>query len=482
MHYMGGHLRYRTNYQPCFGYFKILQPYVDSTAAQQVIGRAAWVSGDDETAALAINHILPSATPSLLNVVDAFRSDWTNANPILADHVAAHYLLKASQLLKGGDGTQAKRWLVAAAALRSMDLYANYWLLRSMSLQGAQTDQYLQNLWNFAESAILPSSSDLVPFMTRTVPVLVSEGIWSSDQLERVISIWIWKYSRSRAIESMLQSFCDGAAENSKWCRYLGELYYRRNDWGHSEQAYLKALTPSPSDPESALRLRQVKNHARGEQQSSVTPDDAVNEARVADLLQVQPSALNLGTDQMKFGGFEQWADPAFHYEWVWSDMSGSPDFDAALFLGGMDDFLATEGNYSVRIDGLWQRPESGPDPSRAGYWTAKDLELLPGETWALTFSYRTSGSEDKASIWLTAHAGKIPEELFLPGTQGAWHQSTASLVTMVKHLLPSDPYFAIGEQTRYGLIRSLYEGSILRGMDSYQTGLQPGNKLHLRM
>ncbi|MBK8047805.1 MAG: hypothetical protein IPK16_12145 [Anaerolineales bacterium] len=161
---------------------------------------------------------------------------------------------------------------------------------------------------------------------------------------------------------------CANQDSSNRWCQLVAE---RATRLGEGAQGAVAELSPqSATDTASLLTQLGVPN---------ATPGKSI----------------------YRHGAVETWSGLASAAEWGWYDMSVPPEFNAALFAGGIDSWQPFAGDNAARVDGVWQMPDTGADLARAGYWAVPTTSVAPGAAWLLSFAYRTSGAEPSASVWI---------------------------------------------------------------------------------
>ncbi|MBK8047806.1 MAG: hypothetical protein IPK16_12150 [Anaerolineales bacterium] len=315
-----------------------------------------------------------------------WKATWESREDEWQDSLAVRYRARAADAIAADDQRNATLWLDAALSLHPGDLYANYYRRQFNDAgQDAENDPYLQRLQQFTEAGLLPLPQQLAEYTLAVAPKLVADGIWTPEQLVRAARVWVWQYPESPALAAMLDAQCSTQSAGDQWCQLAAERTARIRAGEASAQE-------SPPSLEPLLAKLGIQ--------------DAV-----------------VGSSTFKHGAIETWSKPEVDAEWKWSNMVNAPNFNAALFLGGVDPWQPFAGENAVRVDGLWQTPDTGANPARAGFWSVPTQTLPAGSAWLLSFAYRTSGDEPSSSVWLSGQPSAIPPELYLLSTAGEWRQ-----------------------------------------------------------
>ncbi|MBK8047807.1 MAG: hypothetical protein IPK16_12155 [Anaerolineales bacterium] len=341
----------------------------------------------------------------------------------LRDVLAARYLLLAKTAIAADDQSRALQWLDAVLDLYPDDLYANYY--RRLFTRSSQDtdDPHLPLLQHFTEAGLLPSSPKVAEFTIAVAPKLVADGIWTPEQLVRAARLWVWKSPGSPALAILLDAQCADQSAGDQWCRLAAE----RSERLRASESLTQVGATAPATPPSLAPL----------------------------LTELGISDAGVGPSTFKHGAIETWSDPAVAAEWKWSSMVNAPNFNEALATGGIDSWQPFAGEHALRIDGLWQAPDTGPNPARSGYWSVPTQTLPAGSAWLLSFAYRTSGDEPSATVWLGANPASTRRSLRCraPTAHGGKRGSCWS--TRVQPTLGCGHFCAIGESRQSGLMRS---------------------------
>ncbi len=318
----------------------------------------------------------------------AWKTTWEVERKSTQEVLVERNLSRAAGALSDGDEAGAIRWLDAVLAARPDDLYANYHRFKLEADQnGDSAKEHLRRLQQFTEGALLPPNQQIAAYAMEVAPALVADAIWTSAQLQRAAAAWMWRYPDLQGLGALLDEHCTDKPEDASWCLLAGERTNRLAD-----------------------------------SQTIVAPTDS------AYLLSELGLDGALGPSVYQHGAVETWSDPATAQAWVWNNLAGPPNFDQALYLGGVDTWQPFAGEDALRVDGVWQMQESGSTRARAGYWAQPATTIEPNEVWLLSFAYRTRGNDSTASIWLGGQLGVLPSDLFLPGTGGEWRYEAVLL------------------------------------------------------
>jgi len=457
----------------------------DSLSARWGLGRAALVAGDAASAADALESLSGGVEHNPLlyhDALTAFSYDGRSAEVIalyeavpppertraVSDTVALAYL----DLVTGRQGDKGIRrqkegetrgLLGQVKELRPGDLYANYHLWKEArqgsDLQAARA--YSETLTYFPLEAINPGDERVLDYVVEVIPNLLEEGLWERDKMLNVASYLVWQHNGATGVERLLERLVERYPTEPDWPFYLAELYHRRGDLGRAEAVYRQVLAVDPNYARAYLRLgmvvganRQGLGEVAGwyEDYRDLVPDDllalkrltevygalgrphgAVREELeaktgdrciVAELLGVPVRSVELGSNLVENGGFEDWDDARPTGWWV-SDMATGDPWNKGLFVEGADQFISWEGTAS-RIVGLWRQRREWKEPARSGYWYSSSNDYTSQDksvVYVLSFYYYTKELPDRAlNVWIQRDQEEQP--LFnqrLPSTDGHW-------------------------------------------------------------
>jgi len=327
------------------------------------------------------------------------------------------------------------------------------------------------------------------PYLASLTVKLEEYGIWGRDEISNMVSFLVWQEEWGQA-EEVLDYMSNRYPDEPLWAFYRGEIYDRRGDWEKAAEAYERVIKMEPGYAEAYLRMGWMyERKAIGDKQQAISDLDAaaiwygryrelasedlvglkrlmevykrlgrLEEARllqkewevrtddkriVAEVLGIGEDDFELGENLVKNGGFEEGKlEPRW---WGWLPMVDGRDYNAASFVGGVDEFEAYEGVRALRIDGFWIQRKPELQWARAGYWYGyqkdgiqlkswanwykeKAIELKSNTLYLLSFYYKTKHlREGNAAVWISSN----PEVLFandymLPNTDGSWRRFVA--------------------------------------------------------
>jgi hypothetical protein len=149
------------------------------------------------------------------------------------------------------------------------------------------------------------------------------------------------------------------------------------------------------------------------------------NKEYIAELLKIKVSDIFLGEELVTNGMFEQHINASdTPVGWKLSFMTDRSHWNRAVFVVGTDSNRAFNGNYSLRIDGVYVEQQTGRAPARAGLWHGS-IKVAVGEPYVISFVFRTEQTSDRAaSLWISAEPDFFGER-FLPNTGGDWRRAT---------------------------------------------------------
>lgn len=328
--------------------------------------------------------------------------------------------------------TEQEAFVQGVERLRPSDLLVAYRQIVSGGLD-TQPAKLRDQFVYFSRESILPASQTILPRLFQIVPQLIEQNIWSPEFAERIVRLWVWRYPNAVGLDSLLESLIALSDDNLRWRLLLGELYTRWDKWTLAEEQYESILEFAADEQRAVAFLCSMQERPAETTGVAALPNCASSTdistedvLLAASLLQIGPEEIELSRELISMGDMESWMEASPTSDWSWSDMAGPPNWNEALYIVGRDNFWSYQENYSVRIDGLWEKLESGDSGARYGI-RHTEFALRPGETWLVAFSYRTEGvGEDRASsqgpsIWLTPDPVPFSGDQFLPSTHGIW-------------------------------------------------------------
>ena len=188
------------------------------------------------------------------------------AHQVITNAVAVAYLHSAQSRLSAGDDEQAQKLLQEAIAANPGDVYANYYLWRS-AIAAGETEKaasYHQQLVRFPAVAAIVGDERLLNSACEIVPRLLSEGIWSLEQTQNVLSYWIWKHPESSCIARILEKLSRERPQEAIWLFYLGEMHQRLGQIEPAQEYYRQAVALNVQD--AAFQAQQRLSEVRSEQ------------------------------------------------------------------------------------------------------------------------------------------------------------------------------------------------------------------------
>lgn len=265
-----------------------------------------------------------------------------------------------------------------ALVLRPEDLYLNVylWQYSKMSQKVNLTNPIRSKLKYFSNSAIEPSNVRILSYTAKAILQLYEYGVWSREEVARVIAYLIWKHSDAVEIELLLKTLSMHYPTESIWSDLAVELVQRK------------------------------------EQKSSLVP------TRLA--LNISKAGNNLVRDT-KFNSFNEIARAKGNVFWHWGLWQGKENSDA-LFMGGTDYF---ESDSALRLTNLWLRPtQVNTIPPYAEY-VSEGIILDPNVEYVLALRYKTdqlgSATAFVALLDYTATPHFVFTHTTLPPTMGDW-------------------------------------------------------------
>ena len=383
--------------------------------------------------------------------------------------LAVNYLKRAEAVQDRNLDLAARFW-ERALAVDPGNLFAAYQLWRFHRHLGDVTgaEEIAARLRRFGPEAVAVRA-DLdfrrPRYQAQAMARLVEEGLWTPGALERVVADQVARFAEGLEglmVEQLLRELAARRPGLLPWDFYLAELAQRRGEWLRAEAGYRAALSEDPSRSNAYLRLGMVQE-AQGSPEAAAlyreyirrNPEDLLGLQRwtaacegkggpecaeaeeaqralaertddrriAAELLGLPVEAVALGKNLLPNGGFEDWQGSS-PTGWVWSDMSSTPPWSPACFLGLPETLEPWEGRRAARVDGLWAEQGAGQEGARAGYWLRESIPLAPG-FYVLSFFYRARLAEGG---WVGVWVSERPQVLFagdqaLPDTGGAWRK-----------------------------------------------------------
>ena len=196
-----------------------------------------------------------------------------------------------------GRSEEALNALRKAARLRPFDLATNYhlWQLAMVDSHSVAADEYAERLVRFSSEAVQLESERLDAFTLAAIPDLVAHGLWSIERTENIVGYWVWRYSESSSLESLLHKLTAQFPQNAQLWYLLGELYDRRGQPDQASRFYRQSLQVRADYGPAELRLKEL-SAASGTGAANLGKSDPAGDAElVADLLGLSPEAVRLG-------------------------------------------------------------------------------------------------------------------------------------------------------------------------------------------
>lgn len=270
--------------------------------------------------------------------------------------------------------------LDSALILRPDDLYLNTYLWRlSKAAQKINLENNIRSkLTYFANNAINPSNERILQYTTKAILQLYEYRIWSREDVIRVVTYLVWKYSNVNEVEFLLENLKIRHSDDPMWSELATELFQRKR---------------------KTARL--------------ISGDWIFN---------TQNAENNLVQDT-SFNNLNYIALAKENVFWYWRVWQGK-DNSEALFLSGPDLFESTS---ALRITNLWQRPiQINVIPPYAEY-VSEAITLERDAQYTLTLRYKTDKlGKAIAFVALLDYTVK-PQFVFthtdLPSTMGDWQR-----------------------------------------------------------
>lgn len=398
---------------------------------------------------------------------------------ITDEMVAFAHISQADSLLHVGRTSSALKHLEAAIEKRPEDLYALYFLSRSELL--ISHTEYLrakEKLEHFDLDSFFFLDARLTKFTADAIEDLLSEGVWSKQATQYAIANTVWIKPTSLSTEHLLKSLVQRSPTQAEWKFLLAELYQRNDRWLDAQVVYSELVDGESDQDDVQLRLAEICEQLatissscswqdiiglyRSYQQ--INPKDLIVDKRfcevvtrypdisiiepttkmecfetsgyrlLAEQLALDPALVSEGPNLLPNSSFEN-VKNGHPVNWHFITMANSNPFDRALYNIGLDTIDSLDGQYSVRIGGVWAENSAEFAPPNSGVWFWDEasnkngkISLLPDSLYLLSFFYRTDeNSKGTASVWLNAAdslGGSFQGEHQLPNTQGAWHQA----------------------------------------------------------
>lgn len=140
----------------------------------------------------------------------------------------------------------------------------------------------------------------------------------------------------------------------------------------------------------------------------------------VADRFDIMPEPLELGTDLVVNGRFEE-------YDWLADEPEGwAPTYMAfdhtwgeGVFVAGVEQDAESR---VLRIDGLFHGSQTGRSAAFAGFWH-DPIPIAPASKFLVSFRYKTENmTASNVSLWLSGDPDiSLKDDFYLPPTGGLW-------------------------------------------------------------
>lgn len=317
------------------------------------------------------------------------------------DWCVGYLLSKAEFLLTEAEPaaiSERKELLERILGYRPGDLSGNYMAYRTAIEGGSSvnTDELLNRLRRYSSKDLIPADPSRRRMLAKLLPLFLRDGIWDPPFFARGLAVLISKHELFPELKQVL---------------------------GGPESEILKEIPGGES-----ILNEFAARHERQPGSDSRPVVVAILKALVE--LTGSDRKIRLGPNLIQNGGAEIGSadNPV---GWEKSPMSGLGRWCRATYELFTDDFYRSEGERSLRVDGLWSEPCTEFQPARAGWAIGNGLrepgsiELTPGDTYVLSFLYRTERIQDgSASVWTGGSREDylfFPRERALPPTDGRW-------------------------------------------------------------
>jgi tetratricopeptide (TPR) repeat protein len=406
---------------------------VSDVALQWAYGRAALFVGSaaEATSALPLdNPALALNPPRYLDTITAYSQAGLDdqvlalyrqvppisARQVITDAVVVAYLHSAQSRLSTGADEQAQEYLQEAISLSPGDVYANYYLWRGAVLAGEteKAASYRQQLARFPAVAAVAGDERLLNSACEITPQLLSEGIWSPEQTQNVLSYWIWKHPESPCIALVLEKLSRERPQEAIWLSYLGEMHQRLGQIEPAREYYQQAM--ALDDQNEAFLAQQRLSEVQPKQTTGFSQSVEQDIAIAATLLGMPETQVRLGPTLIQDQTPEQISE-----HWVCETFGGTRDWP---FVAGID---RVEAGGSLRLANLWW-PEIDLNPQYTPYSECRSPAMRVAGDWLMaSFWYRVDGGRDLAGASALIADAASPDwrpyfvEVSLPDTGGKW-------------------------------------------------------------
>lgn len=371
---------------------------------------------------------------------------------------------------KTDDLQRRKMFLLEAQALRPSDLCVDFWLWNSAQRSHDVAAIYFERLIRFRVNSLNASDGRLFSCALHAIPVLFKHGVWDWGTTATVLSYMIQERSAAPEIIQFLKDMIEAYPNEPVWYYYLGEAYHRRGELREAEFAYRRALDSGYGSPQAYFRLGTVRQMLCENKDQpcleevqdlystylrlapkdflglqrlaamSAFVGDAPSETQfmpgtqvedkqsiVAHLLGVPENEIELGTNLIEDGSFEEWSTGRPKW-WRPVIFVGGP-YNDGEFASVQDTLDVCEGQSSARVMGLRAEAEPGRFLAHAGFQqadvdgTPRPLVLAPNSFYLLSFCYRTEYATDRlAGVYVSTNPKVLfANTRFLPGTNNEW-------------------------------------------------------------
>jgi|WetSurMetagenome_2_1015567.scaffolds.fasta_scaffold25862_1 tetratricopeptide (TPR) repeat protein len=338
------------------------------------------------------------------------------AHQVITNAVVVAYLHSAQSRLSAGTDEQAQRPLLEAVAVSPGDVYAYYYLWRGAVLAG-ETEKaglYRQQLARFPSVAAIVDDERLLNPTCEIVPRLLSEGIWSLEQTQNVLSYWIWRRPQSPCIALILEMLSRERPQEAIWPFYLGEIHQRLGQIEPAREYYQQAM--ALDDQNGAFLAQQRLSEVQPKQTTGFPQSVEQDIAIAATLLGIPETQVRLGPTLIQDQTPKQISE-----HWVCETFGGTRGWP---FVAGID---RVEASGSLRLANLWW-PEIDPNPQYTPYSECRSPAMRVAGNWLMaSLWYRVDGGRDLAGASALIADATSPDwrpyfvEVGLPDTGGKW-------------------------------------------------------------
>ncbi len=217
--------------------------------------------------------------------------------------------------------------------------------------------------------------------------------------------------------------------KSSSELQLLGEEMMADNFWSTAIGQNVRAAIIWRIQTRSAGLMPANNKHASG-----VYATDAPKFEKIASMLKVRLTEIDLGEELAINGSFEQRIPGSDLIQgWQPSLMTTGNPWNRAVFVLGTDRYRAFVGERTLRIDGVVIEKRSDRESARAGFWLWDEpISMSPDTPYMISFVYRTDRMRSDCGVTLYLHFSDaqpsyIPEQCFL-STGGLWNRVTLIL------------------------------------------------------